>query len=113
MVQRLPWWVDVALGVLLGAVLGVAAGYLRWGRAAVAMSERLGALETAATQVQGERERLRHELGDIVRERREMAATAEHLREQVEEQLRRLEAISAELAPPPAAEGESPPADAQ
>jgi hypothetical protein len=42
-----------------------------------------------------------------------MAATAEHLREQVEEQLRRLEAISAELAPPPAAEGESPPGDAQ
>jgi hypothetical protein len=107
MLRRLPWWVDVVLGALLGVAVGVAAGYLRWGRPLAAMGERLTALESAATEVQGERERLRHELVDIVHERREMAATAEHLREQVERQLRRLEALSAELAPPER-EGEPP-----
>jgi hypothetical protein len=57
--------------------------------------------------VQSERERLHHELGEIVRERRDMAATAERLRVQVDQQLQRLEALSAELAPPPT-EGEAP-----
>jgi hypothetical protein len=111
MLRRPPWWVGLAAGAVLGAALGLAAGYLRWGRAAAGMGQRLAALESAATQVQGERERLHRELVDIVHERREMAATAEHLREQVEQQLRRLEALSAELAPP-ATEGESP-GDAQ
>jgi hypothetical protein len=112
MLRRIPWWVQLPLAALAGAILGVAAGYLRWGRAAAAMEERLATLESAATQVQGERERLHHELVDIVHERREMAATAEHLREQVEQQLRRLEALSAELAPP-VREGEAPSGDAQ
>jgi len=111
MLRRIPRWLEVALGALLGVVLGVGAGYLRWGRPAAAMGGRLAALESAASQVQGERERLHRELVEIVHERREMAATAEHLRAQVEQQLRRLEALSAELAPP-APEGESPPADA-
>jgi len=35
---------------------------------------------------------------------REMAATAEHLRAQVEQQLHRLEALASELEPPPPAE---------
>ena len=38
-----------------------------------------------------------------MRERQEMAETAEHLRAQVEQQLRRLESLAQELAPPPAA----------
>jgi hypothetical protein len=41
-----------------------------------------------------------------------MASTAEHLRDQVERQLERLEALSAELAPPER-EGDAPPGDAQ
>ncbi len=57
--------------------------------------------------VQGERERLHTELSDIVRERREMAETAEHLRAQVEQQLRRLEALASELAPPPEEPGDA------
>jgi hypothetical protein len=100
-------WRSIALGVLVGAVLGAALGYLAWGRRAGAMAVRLGALESVATQVQSERERLHRELAEIVRERRDMAATAEHLRAQVEQQLERLEALSAELAPP-ASEGEAP-----
>ena len=71
------------------------------------MAVRLGALESAATQVQSERERLHRELDEIIRERRDMAATAERLRAQVEQQLERLEELSAELAPPPT-EGEAP-----
>jgi hypothetical protein len=98
MPHRLAW---AALALVVGAAGGFAAGYLLWGRSAAVLADRVAALETASTQVQGERERLRHELGDIVRERREMATTAEHLRTQVDEQLRRLEALTAELAPPP------------
>ena len=100
-------WRSVALGVLVGGVLGAALGYLAWGRRAGDLAARLGALESAATQVQSERERLHRELGEIVRERRDMAATAERLRTQVEQQLERLEALSAELAPP-SSEGEAP-----
>ena len=100
-------WRSVALGVLVGAVLGAALGYLAWGRRAGAMAMRLGELESAATQVHSERERLYQELTEIVRERRDMAATAEHLRAQVEQQLERLQALSAELAPS-ASEGEAP-----
>ena len=103
--RRLAW---VVLGLVLGAAGGVGAGWVLWGRRAVAASERLAALESAAAQVQTERERLRNELNDIVRERREMAATAEHLRAQVEQQLRRLEDLAAELAPPPAGEPSAP-----
>ena len=101
-------WVVLVLGVLTGGALGALAGWLAWGRAAPALSGRMAALESAAAQVQGERERLHRELTDIVRERREMAATAEHLRAQVESELRRLEALSAELAPAEAAP-DSPP----
>ena len=110
MLRRMPW-VEIGLAALVGAALGVAAGYLRWGRTTAALADRLAGLESSATKVQGERERLHRELSEIVHERREMAATAEHLREQVEHGLRRLEALSAELAPP-AREGDSPPADA-
>lgn len=99
--QRLAW---ATLALAIGLAGGVGLGYLFWGRRAVALSERLAGLESAAAQVQGERERLRNELGDIVRERREMAATAEHLRAQVEQQLHRLEALAAELTPPPASD---------
>ncbi|HZP40634.1 MAG TPA: hypothetical protein VFD84_03880 [Candidatus Binatia bacterium] len=103
-----PIFLALAAAAILGAALGVAAGWAYWGRAAAAQADRLASLESAATQIQVERERLRHELDDIVRERREMAATAEHLRSQVDQQLRRLEALAAELEPP-AAEGASPP----
>ena len=110
MLRRMAW-VEIGLAALVGAVLVGAAGYLRWGRTTAALADRLAGLESTATKVQGERERLHRELSEIVHERREMAATAEHLREQVEHELGRLEALSAELAPP-AREGDSPPADA-
>jgi len=93
-------WV-LGLGVVAGVVLGVALGWAMWGRSASAATARLAVLESAAAQVQGEREKLRHDLGDIVRERREMAATAEHLRTQVEHEIERLEELTSELAPPP------------
>ena len=99
--HRLAW---AALVLVVGLAGGVAVGYLVWGRAAAAGAERLATLESAAAQVQGERERLHRELSDIVRERTEMAATAEHLRAQVDQQLRRLEALASELAPPAAGE---------
>ncbi len=78
----------------------MAAGYAYWGRAARAAAERLVALEATAAQIQGERERLHGEVTDILRERHEMARSAEHLRTQVEQQLRRLESLAEELAPP-------------
>lgn len=90
----------VAVGVVLGLAAGVAAGYAYWGRAARAAGERLVALEASAAQVQSERERLHGEVSDILRERHEMARAAEHLRSQVEQQLRRLETLAEELAPP-------------
>ena len=86
-----------ACGLVLGVAAGAAAGYVYWGRTAIATAERLAALESAATQVQGERERLHHELTDIVRERKEMADTADHLRTQVERQLQRLQTLAEEL----------------
>ena len=97
-------WLAVALGVVLGGALGAALGWVAWGRRTETMAAHLAALESTAAQVQGEREHLHRELDDIVRERRAMAATAEQLRTQVDAQLRRLEALSAELAPPPDAE---------
>jgi uncharacterized protein HemX len=108
--DRMPsrgMWGSIALALLVGSALGAALGYLAWGRRAGAMAARLAALESAATQVQSERERLHRELDEIVRERRDMAATAERLRAQVEQQLERLEALSAELGPPPS-EGDTP-----
>jgi len=72
-----------ALGLLVGAGLGVGAGYLYWGRRVAAF-------------------------GDSLRERREMAETAEHLRTQVEQQVERLESLARELVPtptPPDADG--------
>lgn len=103
--RRLTW---VVLGLVLGAAGGAGAGWVVWGRRARAATDRLAALESAAVQVQTERERLRSELGDIVRERREMADTAEHLRSQVEAQLRRLESLASELEPTPAPPAEPP-----
>ena len=96
--------VGIVLGGLGGAALGAGVGWGIWGRPAAGMRERLATLETAAAEVQGERDRLRREVADIVRERREMATTAEQLRAQVDRELQRLEALSAELA-----EGEAPP----
>ncbi|HZP40094.1 MAG TPA: hypothetical protein VFD84_01140 [Candidatus Binatia bacterium] len=89
----------LASGLVLGAGAGVGAGYLLWRRPARALEARIAAVEAEAAQVQGERERLHRELSDIVRERREMANTAERLRAQVEEQLHRLETLAEELAP--------------
>jgi gas vesicle protein len=87
-------------GALVGAAIALAATWLAWGRPGRVAAARLAALESSAAQVQAERERLHHELDDIVRERREMAATAEQLRTQVARELQRLEDLSAELAPP-------------
>ena len=92
-------WAGLALGALVGVALGAGGTYLVWGRRAEGLRVRLASLESTAAQVEDERERLRRELADIVHERKEMAAAAERLRTQVEEQLRRLEALSAELAP--------------
>lgn len=97
------------LALVVGGAAGVGGGWLLWGRRVAAANERLAVLESTAAQVQTERERLRSELGEIVRERREMADTAEHLRAQVEQQLRRLESLAHELEPPPA----EPPADGE
>jgi len=97
--QRRLW--AFALGLLFGAGLGAGAGYLYWGRRVAAFGERLAGLEASASQIQGERERLHHALDDILRERREMAETAEHLRTQVEQQVERLESLARELVPPP------------
>ncbi len=107
MAARRAWFL-IVVAALLGVAGGAAAGWLVWGRRAGAAAARLAALESSALQLQTERQRLRHELGDIVRERREMAATAEHLRVQVDRQLERLEKLSAELAPSPEDEAESP-----
>jgi hypothetical protein len=96
----------LAAGVIGGVLVGLAVGWVRWGREAGAAGERLAILEATAVQVQSERERLHRELSDIVRERREMAQTAEHLRAQVDQQVRRLESLASELAPP-VAEGEA------
>jgi hypothetical protein len=105
--RRLAWLV---VGLVLGAAVGVAGGWAVWGRRLRGANERLATLETSAAQIQGERERLHTELSEIVRERREMADTAEHLRAQVEQQLRRLEALASELEPP-APVPDAPPAD--
>jgi hypothetical protein len=91
----------LAVGVLGGALVGLGVGWVRWGRDAGAAGERLAILEASAVQVQSERERLHRELSEIVRERRAMAETAEHLRAQVDQQVRRLESLAGELAPPP------------
>ena len=99
--DRLLW---LAIGLAAGLGSGAGIGWALWGRSAVALNARLATLESAAAAVQGERERLHGELSDIVRERREMAETAEHLRTQVEAELHRLEGLAAELAPPPAGE---------
>ena len=85
------------LGLVIGLAGGVAGSYAYWGRRVAAAEERRAALEATAAQVQGERERLHHELTDIVRERQEMADTAEHLRAQVDRQLHRLQALAEDL----------------
>jgi septal ring factor EnvC (AmiA/AmiB activator) len=105
-----PVLAALALGVVLGVAAGAGAGWLGWGRQAATLRARVDALEASAAQVQGERDRLHRELGSLVRERREMADTAEHLRQQVEEQLRRLESLAQELAQPEG--GDEPPAPA-
>jgi len=95
-------------GVVVGIVAGVGAGWYRWGHAAATMAQRL---DSTMTQVQAERDRLRHELDDIARERHEMADAAEHLRAQVERQQERLEGLARELAEPHPDEGEAAPPD--
>ena len=87
------WPALITLGALVGVVAEAGAGYLAGGRCGA----RLKSLESAAAEVETERERLRHELADIVRERKAMAETAERLRAQLEGQLRRLSTV---LAPP-------------
>jgi len=100
MVRRLRMF---TLGLLVGGALGMGAAYLYWGRRVKAFNERLAALDASANQIQTERERLHHALDDILRERREMVETAEHLRTQVEQQVQQLESLARELVPPPAA----------
>jgi hypothetical protein len=95
-------------GAVLGIAGGVAAGWLRWGHAAATMAQRL---DSTMTQVQAERDRLRHELDDIAHERHEMADAAEHLRAQVERQQGRLEGLARELAEPHPDEGDTTPPD--
>ncbi len=96
-------------GAVLGITAGVAAGWLRWGHAAATMAQRL---DSTMTQVQTERDRLRHELDDIARERHEMADAAERLRAQVERQQERLEGLARELAEPnPDEQGDAAPPD--
>jgi len=97
----------VVLGLLVGGALGYGVGRALGVRHSRALAERVTMLEAQADQVQAERDRMHHELGELVRERRDMADTAEHLRAQIEQQLRRLEAIEGALAPPP--EAGSPP----
>jgi len=92
-----------ALGLLFGGALGAGAGYLYWGRRVKDFNQRLAGLEASANQIQTERERLHQALADILRERREMVETAEHLRTQVEQQVQQLESLARELVPPPAA----------
>ena len=89
----------VVLGLLVGGALGYGVGRTLGVRRSRA--DRVAMLEAQADQVQAERDRLHHELGELVRERREMADTAERLRAQIEQQLHRLEAIEGALAPPP------------
>lgn len=101
-------WLGLVLGVVVGLAAGAGAGWILWGRRASTLAGRLTALESEAAQVAGERERLHRELSDIVRERQEMANTAEHLRAQVETQLKRLQSLAEELAPPPPEDGEPP-----
>ncbi len=91
----------VVLGLLVGGALGYGVGRTLGVRRSRAVADRVAMLEAQADQVQAERDRLHHELGELVRERREMADTAERLRAQIEQQLHRLEAIEGALAPPP------------
>ena len=93
----------ILLGLVVGGALGYGAGRALCVRHTAALADRVATLETQAGQVQAERDRLHQELGDLLRERREMADTAEHLRTQIEQQLRRLEALEGTLAPPPEA----------
>jgi len=85
----------------------VVGGAATWGALHVRASQeratlasRVKTLEADAAQLQAERERLHAQLEGIVKERKEMATTAERLRAQVDEQLQRLEGLAAELAPP-------------
>jgi len=93
----------VLLGLVVGSALGYAAGRVLCVRHTATLAGRVAMLEAQAGQVQAERDRLHQELADLLRERREMADTAEHLRTQIEQQLRRLEALEGALAPPPEA----------
>jgi hypothetical protein len=95
-----PPWTAMVVGLLIGAAVGAAGGWAAWGRDRTVLATRVTALEAAEGAVQAERDRLHRELSDIVRERREMANTAEQLRTQVEQQVRRLETLANELAPP-------------
>ncbi len=93
----------VLLGLVVGGALGYGAGQALCVRRTATLAGRVATLEGQAGQVQAERDRLHQELADLLRERREMADTAEHLRTQIEQQLRRLEALEGALAPPPEA----------
>jgi len=93
----------ILLGLVVGGALGYGAGQVFCLRRGAALAGRVATLEAQAGQVQAERDRLHQELADLLRERREMADTAEHLRTQIEQQLRRLEALEGALAPPPEA----------
>jgi len=95
--------VSILLGLLVGGAVGYGAGRTLCARHTRGLAERVATLEAQAGQVQAERDRLHQELGELLRERREMADTAEHLRSQIEQQLRRLETLEGTLAPAPEA----------
>lgn len=98
--SRWPFVAGLVVGLLLGGAATWAALGFRERRQNAALVTRVATLEADAAQLQAERERLHRELGEIVQERREMAEAAERLRGQVEQQLKRLETLANELAPP-------------
>ena len=95
--------VFILLGLLVGGALGWGVGRALCVRHGRALAERVATLEAQAGQVQAERDRLHQELAELLRERREMADTAEHLRSQIEQQLHRLETLEGTLVVPPEA----------
>ena len=95
--------VFILLGLLVGGALAYGVGRTLCVRHTRQLAERVAMLEAQAGQVQAERDRLHEELGELLRERREMADTAEHLRSQIEQQLHRLETLAGTLAPAPEA----------
>src|SRR5437899_3317653 len=82
----------VLLGLLVGGALGYGVGRTLGVRRSRVLADRVAMLGAQADQVQAERDRLHHEIGEPVRARRGMADTAKRLRAQTDQPLRRREA---------------------